>query len=67
MQLDRKNPGIGDIVLLKRNGKLFPLLIVYKDKYMKIDGWISGQLRVERTPSIGIKFGNEEGQWRLKE
>ncbi len=66
MNLDRKNPGIGDIVLLKWNGTLYPLLIGRKTG-MIVDGWIFMETKIVPTPLGGFPFGDEEGQWRMKE
>ncbi len=67
MKLDRKNPEIGDVVLIKWNGRLYPLIIVSKEE-MTVHGWIFTNTKIWHTePFFGIPFGEEEGQWRLKE
>ncbi len=66
MNLDRKNPGIGDIVLIQWNGRLYPLLIGIKEG-MVVGGWIFMETKIVPTPPGGFPFGDEEGQWRIKE
>ena len=67
MEIDRKNPGVGDIVNLKCDEKLIPILITHKEEDMNIEGWIFGHQKIVRTPPMGVKFGDGEGQWRLKD
>ncbi len=64
MQLDRKNPGIGDIVQVRVGDKLRPFLIVEKYSDMTIDGWLFGTILDYK---IAVPFGEEKGQWRMKE
>ncbi len=66
MNLDRKNPGIGDIVLINWNGRLYPLIIVSKEE-MIVHGWIFMENKIWPTHRVGVPFGDEEGQWRIKE
>ncbi len=66
MNLDRKNPGIGDVILIKWNGKFYPLMIVSKEG-MIVHGWTFMETQIWPTEPFGVPFGDEEGQWRMKE
>lgn len=63
MNLDRKNPGIGDVVQVRVGDKLRPLLIVEKYSDMTIDGWLFGTILDYK---IAVPFGEGKGQWRVK-